>query len=99
VGGSGDLSRAVLVAMVAKCANPACAVPFLYMREGKLFRMEFDLAPDLLKAELDGSPKAVRKVEHFWLCGPCSASLTLVMSGGRVTTVSIEPETFERAAS
>jgi len=85
--------------MIAKCANPACCVPFLYMREGKLFRMEFDPDRNRLGPELAGNPKPVRKIEHFWLCGPCSAALTLVMNQGKVETVPVEAVVFKHAAA
>ncbi len=26
--------------MLSKCANPGCPAPFLYLHEGKLFRMD-----------------------------------------------------------
>ncbi|MFI5109524.1 MAG: hypothetical protein ACHP78_11845 [Terriglobales bacterium] len=85
--------------MIAKCANPVCSAPFHYLREGKVFRMEFDPAGNPLGRQLAGSPRPVRKIEHFWLCGPCSATLTLVMNRGKVETVSIEPEVLTRAAA
>jgi hypothetical protein len=69
------------------------------MREGKLFRMEFDPERDAHRSVLAGGPKLVRRVEHFWLCGPCSATLTLVMSDGKVLTSPIEPVVFRRAAA
>jgi len=28
--------------MLAKCANPACTAPFLYLREGKLYQIEME---------------------------------------------------------
>jgi len=28
--------------MVSKCANPNCSAPFLYLHQGKLFRLETD---------------------------------------------------------
>jgi len=84
--------------MIAKCANPVCSAPFHYLREGKVFRMEFGSDGSPLQLNLAGS-KTVRKIEHFWLCGPCSALLTLVLREGRVEAVSIEPEVFRRAAA
>ncbi len=83
--------------MITKCANPACSVPFHYLRDGKLFRMEFGSGPS--GPTLTGSPKPARRIEHFWLCGPCSTTLTLVMSGGQLKTVSLEPGAFVRAAA
>jgi hypothetical protein len=66
--------------MVSNCANPACAVPFQYLREGKLFRIavtsglprEGELAR-LSLVEAKPGPQ----FEHFWLCGSCSNRLTL----------------------
>ena len=78
--------------MIAKCANPDCSTPFLYLREGKVFRMEFD-------SPLKPGSQPARKIEHFWLCGPCSTTLTLVVNQAKVETVSIEPEVPTRVAS
>ena len=59
--------------MLTKCAHPECSTTLLYLREGKIFKVESDvnsaIAPD--------SRKQPRKVEHFWLCGPCSEHSTL----------------------
>jgi len=86
------------VVMIAKCANPVCSTAFHYLREGKIFRMECDPSGSPLKPKLAGS-KPVRKIEHFWLCGPCSATLTLVMNEGKVETVAIEPAVLTRAVA
>jgi len=85
--------------MIAKCANPVCSAPFHYLREGKVFRMEFDPASRPRGPQLAGSPKPVRKIEYFWLCGPCSTTLTLVMNRGKVETASIESAVLTRAAA
>ncbi len=57
--------------MLAKCANPECPTPFHYLREGKVFRVDFETAPMLVNG------RRPRRIEHFWLCGPCSKHLTL----------------------
>lgn len=64
--------------MVSKCANPACSTLFQYFREGKLFRVEAGRNPAIGEAgpQVVGDTKA-NHVEHYWLCGTCSASLTL----------------------
>ncbi len=85
--------------MIAKCANPACSSPFHYLREGKLFRTEFDPDRSPLGPRLADSPKTVRKVEYFWLCGRCSTTLTLVMNGGKVETAPLEPVAFKTAVA
>jgi hypothetical protein len=56
--------------MLAKCANPTCSTPLVYLREGKIFMVESPLS-DVAK------PKPLNRVEHFWLCGPCSNEMTL----------------------
>jgi len=57
--------------MLSKCANPDCNTTLHYLREGKVFKIESE-------AEVTSSSvKPIRQVEHFWLCGNCSASLTL----------------------
>jgi hypothetical protein len=68
------------------------------MREGKLFRMEFDPDPNQHSRVLATAPRIVRRVEHFWLCGNCSATLTLVINNGKVETEPIEP-IFSRSAA
>jgi len=54
--------------MLAKCTNPSCSAAFLHLDEGRLFRLESDWPV--------GSSNA-KATEYFWLCGPCSAGLTL----------------------
>lgn len=66
--------------MLSKCANPLCSTPLIYLREGKIFMMEDRSGP---KARSEGlgpvlvKAKPSHRVEHFWLCGPCSVALTL----------------------
>jgi hypothetical protein len=50
--------------MITKCFNPACQAPFDY-REGRLVR--FSSKNQTSEAEKYSS------IEHFWLCGDCSA--------------------------
>jgi hypothetical protein len=85
--------------MISKCANPACSVPFHYMREGKLFRMEVECEQDTPRPQLGSHAKPVRRIEHFWLCGACSSFLTLVLNGSKVEALPIEPAVFRRVAS
>jgi hypothetical protein len=64
--------------MLSKCANPSCSALFLYLHQGKLFRMETSVGPG---NEAGANPaetrKPVRKLEYFWLCQECCRSLTL----------------------
>lgn len=98
-----NLSRPNLQAqftpMIAKCANPSCSVPFHYMREGRLFRMEFDAEPAVPGPALVGALRPARRIEHFWLCGACSATLTLIVNDGKVETARLDPVTFKAAAA
>jgi hypothetical protein len=61
--------------MLQKCANPACTVPFLSLREGKLFLAE--TCDSDLNGPFDGSRRKLRRREHFWLCDACSSHFTL----------------------
>jgi hypothetical protein len=66
--------------MVSKCANPACNVPFLYFHQGKLFRRENSLAHH--RANGNGSKKAMRRVEFYWLCNDCADKMTVTFDEG-----------------
>ncbi|HEY3768322.1 MAG TPA: hypothetical protein VGN44_06595 [Candidatus Angelobacter sp.] len=145
--------------MLAKCANPSCSTPLLYLREGKIFMIESspsspgsqssasrpagsqpsgvqpsdsqtssaqpsgsrqslkqpslkddvavpiknDVATPLkndIAAPLKLTSKAQNRVEHFWLCGSCSSSLTITFD--RQHGVQVVPKTVpapRRAAS
>jgi len=85
--------------MIVKCANPACSVPFHYLRDGKIFRLEFGVDRRLPGPVLAGRLKPVRRVEHFWLCGRCSATHSVVMHEGRATTVPLNTSAFKAAAA
>ena len=57
--------------MLSKCANPTCSTPLHYLRDGKVFQVEMNRPVPI------DSRKPLRRVEHFWLCGPCSITQTL----------------------
>jgi hypothetical protein len=87
--------------MVSKCANPNCSTPFHYFREGKIFQVEVDgsggarpTGPQLVTT----SRKAPR-LEHFWLCGPCSSTMTLVLDRSKGVTTAPREHSFRAAAS
>jgi hypothetical protein len=71
--------------MVAKCANPVCTAPFLYLREGKLYQIEMgaDDAPAAPAEQSTEERKPGRRLEFFWLCGSCAAQMTLVFDPAR----------------
>lgn len=84
--------------MLNKCANPSCSTQLVYLREGKIFMME---QPQ--EARAAGTPEQKRpspvRVEHFWLCGPCSAEMTLVYDGTAGVRVMRKASRQQRAAS
>lgn len=79
--------------MISKCANPVCSAPFLYLRDGKLFRVDLDQL-EAASPEQNDSDKKWHRLEHFWLCGRCAATMTLVAEKGKgvITAVSLSAE-------
>ncbi len=63
--------------MTSHCANPDCATPLRYLRDGRIF--QFEVRPGLKPTQEVAASMAekVRRVSHFWLCGSCAATLTL----------------------
>lgn len=59
--------------MLEKCLNPTCSAKFRTLREGRLF----------VKEITDGSEsngkRRPNQHAYFWLCGPCSRTLTVVV--------------------
>jgi hypothetical protein len=84
--------------MLSKCANPSCSTPLVYLREGKIFMIE---SPQQPRPALVGpaGPKSQSRVEHFWLCGPCSSSMTLTCDRHGVVKVVLKASQFRSAAS
>lgn len=83
--------------MVSKCANPECSVPFRYFREGKLFRIEAQRVTPAGPTLVSG--KRPQHVEHYWLCGTCSAKLTLTYDPNKGAVVVPMANTVRRAAA
>jgi hypothetical protein len=70
--------------MISKCANPNCSNSFLYLHEGKLFRIDVEAATDG-HGHLGIDPEAkkpVRRTEFYWLCHECSRNMTLHFEKG-----------------
>jgi hypothetical protein len=65
--------------MVDHCANPACMKPLRYLREGKIY--VFQAPSDDLRY------RSGHRLQHHWLCGNCSATLTLERVGNENTRV------------
>ena len=81
--------------MLSKCANPDCSTTLHYLREGKVFKVESEAELYLV----DGGKKPARKVEHFWLCGPCSETNTLIKDKADGVKVVAKPLSRRAAAS
>jgi hypothetical protein len=70
--------------MVSNCANPACGTPLRYLRDGRIFQFEVKALAPPGGGEVGGvlARKTLsRQVWHFWLCGQCSANMTLEFNG------------------
>lgn len=85
--------------MLSKCANPSCSTPLVYLREGKIFMMDHPPGPQPVRQTEVGKQVAPGRVEHFWLCGPCSAEMTLVYDRNSGVLVLPKAHKAARAAS
>ena len=67
--------------MLARCVNESCNRPLHSFSEGRLFQFEVVsislAASDENSAPFDEKPQ--RETVHFWLCGQCAGSVTLVL--------------------
>jgi hypothetical protein len=64
--------------MISKCANPACSAHFLYLHQGRVFRIMRNSA-DVRELQLGVDP-TVRKnpqPEFYWLCSACAMTMTI----------------------
>ena len=70
--------------MLSKCANPDCSAPFLYLHQGKLFRVDSEAVArgGLSLGSAPEPKKPPRRTEFFWLCGDCAAEMTLAYKKG-----------------
>ncbi len=57
--------------MLTKCVNPACPKPLRYLRDGRIFHVE-------RAGPLPDGGKQSHNVEHFWLCGDCCQTMTVL---------------------
>ncbi|MGA8531928.1 MAG: hypothetical protein WB622_19555 [Acidobacteriaceae bacterium] len=67
--------------MVSHCANPKCAKPLHYLREGRIFVF------DMPGTSTDKDGKRSRRMEHFWLCGSCSQAMVMEQTADGVKAV------------
>ncbi len=65
--------------MVSKCANPECSAPFLYLHQGKLFRLDTEGRHDRRRhlGDENGTGRNLRHVEFYWLCDACAGKMTI----------------------
>ena len=84
--------------MLSKCANPGCTATFLYLHQGKLFRL--NVAHDI-PASSTVSPKIKTgfRVEFFWLCTQCASELTVHYDHQTGVAVVPLPKPLARVAS
>jgi hypothetical protein len=77
--------------MLAKCANPTCSTPLVYLREGKIFMVESPQPKREVLSDFPLKPKHSNRVEHFWLCGPCSNEMTVTYDRHRGVEIIRKP--------
>ncbi len=86
--------------MLSKCANPGCTATFLYLRQGKLFRL--NVGDDIsVSSSLPPKTKTATHIEFFWLCSQCATELTIDYDRGTGVAVLplAKPATRAAAAS
>lgn len=66
--------------MVNYCYNPDCKKELIYLREGRVVRIVHG----------DGDHE---RLEHFWLCGPCSEAFEFVFEADGQVTLRSRPGT------
>jgi len=68
-----------------KCANPDCPNRFRHLNLGKLFQVETQFFPLCVSrhSTTKRRTRRPRRIEHYWLCDPCSLLLTLTFEKGR----------------
>ena len=67
--------------MLSKCANLGCSASFLYLHQGKLFRLETSGNGDANVADPQGKHSS-RRLEYFWLCDECASLMTVSFKKG-----------------
>ena len=71
--------------IMARCINESCQRPLRSLSDGRLFQFEIVAislaANDEAKAPFDEKPQ--RQTVHFWLCGACASTMTLVLEPAR----------------
>jgi hypothetical protein len=81
--------------MLSKCANPGCPASFLYLHEGKLFRLDTSVEM-LVRIPVREVTRPSRRIEFFWLCDQCATELTLGYNKGTGITIVPLPKELTR---
>ena len=81
--------------MLARCVNENCKRPLYAFAEGRLF--QFEVVSISLAASDEGSApfdeKPQRETVHFWLCGRCASTMSLVLEPAKgLRLVSLEEQ-------
>lgn len=70
--------------MLSKCLNQNCSATFQYLTQGRLYRIDFTDARRKRarsgKQIIPSNRSKSDRVEHFWLCDNCAASLTIELN-------------------
>lgn len=88
--------------MLAKCANPNCSNEFHYLRKGRLYQVVVDpvKGPLPLGPQLVQEARGPQRIEHYWLCDDCAATMTLAVDRQRgLITIPAAPVARRAAAS
>ena len=70
---------------MARCINENCNLPLRSLSEGRLFQFEI-ISISLAASDEGAAPfdeKPHRETVHFWLCGSCASTMTLVLEPAR----------------
>ncbi len=62
--------------MLAKCANPACSIPFHSFREGQIFVIEDKESNRGGTCVNEGTSEEQYNLKHFWLCRNCCREMS-----------------------
>jgi hypothetical protein len=81
--------------MLARCVNENCKRPLYSFSEGRLF--QFEVVSISLAASDEGTApfdeKPQRETVHFWLCGGCASTMSLVLEPAKgLKLVSLEEQ-------
>jgi hypothetical protein len=87
--------------MLTKCANPNCTNEFHYLRKGRVYQVVVDAerGPLPFGPQLVAEPKRPQRIEHYWLCDECAATMTLAVDRQRGLVAVLTTPAAHRAAA